>query len=737
MPKHITEILILLYILLTLGTLAEKKEEKADNSNDDEQYSKVVEKDDEDPLTVLNYFISKKDELKLNVDDNTVEDDVKEKEKKDGEKTLNLDNMLSLTPDSWMVKLISQIQESDFDVENDATANGDAKDPTAADLLWSDPEPVNLEELSPEEREGYELYEEAKSLLNASKPNKKEAYKKLLAAAELKNAPARIMVAWAQLIGHPLYQNVLAARETFDELAEEGNPDAHVALGFIHASGIGVEASQAKALVHYTLGALGGNTWAQMILGYRYWSGITVANSCEKALDFYRLVAKKVASEVSLSGGPMVQRIRLLEELENAGYSSGILDNDLIEYYQLMAEKGDVQAQVGLGQLHYQGGRGVAQDPQRALHYFLQAADAGNPIAMAFLGKIYFEGNDVVKADNETAYKYFKKAADMGNPVGQSGLGLMHLQGRGVDKDYSKALKLFSQAADQGWVDAQLQLGIMYFSGLGVRRDYKLANKFFSMASQSGHVLAFYNLAQMHATGTGMMRSCTTAVEFYKNVAERGSWGEKLMEAHTMYREGRFNEAFLTYSLLAEFGYEVAQSNAAFMLDRGEVTLWSSADEAFVRALAQWGRAAAQGYSAAQVKLGDYHYYGLGTSVDYEAAAMHYRHASEQQHNAQAMFNLGYMHEQGLGMQQDIHLAKRCYDMAAETSADAKVPVALALLKLSLFFSLKYFQESRWQEWLVLLNLDQSLGPNWDFYLVTVLVGLLAIIVYFRRPQQH
>lgn len=24
--------------------------------------------------------------------------------------------------------------------------------------------------------------------------------------------------------------------------------------------------------------------------------------------------------------------------------------------------------------------------------------------------------------------------------------------------------------------------------------------------------------------------------------------------------------------------------------------------------------------------------------------------ASEQQHNAQAMFNLGYMHEQGLGM---------------------------------------------------------------------------------------
>jgi SEL1 protein len=95
-----------------------------------------------------------------------------------------------------------------------------------------------------------------------------------------------------------------------------------------------------------------------------------------------------VSEEVSLSGGAAVQRVRLLDEMETPGYNSGILDNDLMEYYQLLAEKGDVQAQVGLGQLHYQGGRGVQQDPQRALHYFLQAADAGNPVAMAFLGKV-------------------------------------------------------------------------------------------------------------------------------------------------------------------------------------------------------------------------------------------------------------------------------------------------------------------------------------------------------------
>ncbi|XP_049811336.1 protein sel-1 homolog 1-like [Schistocerca nitens] len=591
-----------------------------------------------------------------------------------------------------------------------------------------------LRELTPEEKEAEELYQKGMAVLNATRGNKQEAYRLLQQAANLGHTAAEIQVAWAQLLGSTLPQNLEAAKDSFQQLAERGVPDAHMGMGFLYAAGLTVNVSQARALVHYTFGAIGGSAWARMALGYRYVSGVNLVGSCERALDFYRKVASKVSEEVSLSGGQAIHRIRLLEEVENPGYNSGILDNDLIEYYQMLAEKGDVQAQVGLGQLHYQGGRGVQQDHQKALQYFTQAAEAGNPVAMAFLGKIYFEGSDIVKQDNETALKYFKKAAELNNPVGLSGLGLMYLHGKGVEKDLAKAFKYFSQAADQGWVDGQLQLGNMYFRGLGVRRDYKLANKYFSLASQSGHILAFYNLAQMHATGTGLMRSCPTAVELFKNVAERGKWGEKLMEAHNHYREGRYDEAFVTYALLAELGYEVAQSNAAFLLDRGDVSMFVE-PETYVRALMYWGRAAAQGYSAAQVKLGDYYYYGLGTPVDYEMAASHYQIASDQQHNAQAMFNLGYMHEQGLGMRQDIHLAKRCYDMAAETSADAKVPVTLALMKLSILFGLKYIREHHWQDWFLLLNLDQIFGSNWDLYLITTLVGLLGIVVYFRRPQ--
>lgn len=53
-----------------------------------------------------------------------------------------------------------------------------------------------------------------------------------------------------------------------------------------------------------------------------------------------------MASDVSLTGGSAVQRVRLLDEVENPGSTSGMLEEDLIQYYQFLAEKGDVQAQV-------------------------------------------------------------------------------------------------------------------------------------------------------------------------------------------------------------------------------------------------------------------------------------------------------------------------------------------------------------------------------------------------------
>ncbi|KAL1514063.1 hypothetical protein ABEB36_003386 [Hypothenemus hampei] len=713
------KLLLLITVSLLCCEFSEETAQGPPSSNDKDKKDEEIS-EAEDPVKVYKFRVT--DAVRIEVRDHGQSEvtrlDSKENEETEKSPKENIEdlNFVIIGQNSIMERMAKEI---DFI----STIEEDVLEPDESEIP---PEP---EELTPEGLEAKKIYETAAALLTKTRPDKPKIYEMFMDASNKGNLQAKAAIAWAKLFGTTLKQDIYVAKTMFEELSLLGHPDGHMGMGFLYASGLYVNVSQSKALVHYLFGALGGNIWAQMTMGYRYFAGAGVISSCEKSLDFYRQVADTVSQGVSFSGGAAIQRIRLLDELEN-GYTSGILDNDLFEYYQLLAEKGDVQAQVGLGQLHYQGGRGVDLDYRKAMHYFTQAANAGNAMAMAYLGKIYLDGSDEVEANNETALKYFKKASELNNPVGLSGLGLMYLYGRGVDRDYNKAFKYFMAAADQGWVDGQLQLGNMFFSGLGVKKDYKLANKYFNLASQSGHVLAYYNLGQMHAKGTGMLRSCTTAVELFKNVAERGRWGELLMQGHSDYREGRYNEAFVQYALLAELGYEVAQSNAAFMLDRGEVPMFQP-NEAFVRALLYWSRGASQGYSAAQVKVGDYYYYGLGTFVDYETAATQYRIAAEQQHNAQAMFNLGYMHEQGLGISKDIHLAKRWFDLAAETSVDAKVPVTLALCKLNFLFTIEKLGESP------LPSLTDSLGSDWDLYLIITLICLLATIIYFRRPQNQ
>ncbi|XP_054759543.2 protein sel-1 homolog 1-like [Lytechinus pictus] len=498
-------------------------------------------------------------------------------------------------------------------------------------------------------RKGEELYQQALELINSTEDQSDLAYKLLVKAAYLEHPKSMSMVSYSFLFGDKLPLNITGAYDIFTRLANLGDPRGQAGLGFMHATGVGSNSSQAKALVYYTFSALGGDAFGQMMMGYRFWSGVGVAQNCETAMSYYKRVASKVADNVVISGGNIMVRVRLFDENEDLDTDAGMLDDDLIQYYQFLADKGDVTAQVGLGQLNYQGGRGVLRNHQRAFEYFTQAAESGDATAQAYLGKMYSEGGPLVKQDNATALKYFKKAADQNNPIGQSGLGLLYLHGQGVERDHVQAFQYFQQAADQGYVDGQLHLGTMYYSGLGVKRDYKMAVKYFNHASQSGHILGIYNLAQMHATGTGVMRSCHTAVELYKNVAERGEWSRLLESARKAYVDRKIHTALLQYSFAAELGYEVAQSNVAYLLDKGEVNIFGF-NETYQRALLHWQRAAAQGYTHARVKLGDYHYYGYGTDVDYEAAALHYRLAFEQQHNAQAMFNLGYMHEQGLGL---------------------------------------------------------------------------------------
>lgn len=75
--------------------------------------------------------------------------------------------------------------------------------------------------------------------------------------------------------------------------------------------------------------------------------------------------------------------------------------------------------------------------------------------------------------------------------------------------------------------------------------------------------------------------------------------------------------------------------------------------------------------------MGDAFFYGSGVPQDWRRAAALYSEAYGER-SAEAMFNLGFMHEFGAGVPGDTLLARRFYDMAAHTSKDAALAVALA-----------------------------------------------------------
>ncbi|XP_074081949.1 protein sel-1 homolog 2 isoform X3 [Macrotis lagotis] len=568
--------------------------------------------------------------------------------------------------------------------------------------------------------EGERLFELGTRVLKHSKSHKEkeEAFLLFARAADMGNLKAMETMADALLFGDLHPQNISAAIALYESLANEGSHKAQNALGFLSSYGIGIEHNQAKALVYYTFGSAGGSMMSQMILGYKYLSGINVLQNCEAALFHYKNVASYIADKLEKNDGVPVEKVRLAERPENLSTNSEILDWDVYQYYRFLAERGDIQIQVSLGQLHLIGRKGLEQDFYKALYYFLKAAKAGSANAMAFLGKMYLEGNPAVPQSNITAFKYFSMAANKGNAIGLHGLGLIYFHGKGVPV----------KAAEKGWPNAQFQLGFMYYSGSGVWKDYKLAFKYFYLASQSGQPLAIYYLAEMYATGTGVLRSCRTAVELYKGVCELGRWAEKFLTAYFAYKDGDINSSLVQYALLAEMGYEVAQSNSAFILESQMATILKK-DQMYPMALLLWHRAAVQGNAFARIKIGDYHYYGYGTKKDYQTAVTHYSIAVDKYRSAQAMFNLAYMYEHGLGISKDIHLARRLYDLAAETSPDAHIPVFLALLKLEMMHLIKDFRFYKYNMKWRWLKLENTLGPNWDLFFIGLIIVLLIILL--------
>ncbi|OWM82989.1 ERAD-associated E3 ubiquitin-protein ligase component HRD3A [Punica granatum] len=479
-----------------------------------------------------------------------------------------------------------------------------------------------------------------------------------------------------------------AAASEIEASAMAGYPHAQSALGFLYGMGQMRERSKVKAFLYHHFAAEGGNMQSKMALAYTY----SRQDMYEKAVKLYAELAEVAVNSFLISkDSPVIEPVRIhsgAEENKEALRKSRGEDDEDFQILEYQAQKGNALAMYKVGLFYYFGLRGLRRDHAKALWWFLKAVEKGEPRSMELLGEIYARGAGVER-NYTKAFEWLTLASRQQLYSAYNGMGYLYVKGYGVEKkNYTKAKEYFEKAADNDEPGGHYNLGVMYLKGIGVKRDVKLARKYFILAANSGQPKAFYQLAKMFHKGVGLKKNLPTATAFYKLVAERGPWSSFSRWALESYLKGDIGKAFLLYSRMAELGYEVAQSNAAWILDKygersmcmGEAGLCTDA-ERHQRAHSLWLQASEQGNEHAALLIGDAYYYGRGTERDFERAAEAYMHAKSQS-NAQAMFNLGYMHEHGQGLPHDLHLAKRYYDQALEMDPAAKLPVTLALTSL-------------------------------------------------------
>jgi TPR repeat protein len=147
-----------------------------------------------------------------------------------------------------------------------------------------------------------------------------------------------------------------------------------------------------------------------------------------------------------------------------------------IKLYKKSLRDGEEKVYFKLGTIYYKG-KGIRQDINKAMNYFLKASDYGHIKAKYNSAIIY--GLKQYKFHNyKKAYSIFLELAQNNYAKAQNKVGQYLLYGLGVDKDYKYAVKWFEESYFiNQYKPASCNLALMYASGKGVFPNLGRARK--------------------------------------------------------------------------------------------------------------------------------------------------------------------------------------------------------------------------------------------------------------------
>jgi len=502
-------------------------------------------------------------------------------------------------------------------------------------------------------------------------PEKRLKAHRILEYLGIKNKYEKALLKLADIYFFGYYgykQDIDKALQIYKLLADEmGSPQAQQKIGFIYSIGLGsTKRDQAKALLYLSFAAMNNDISSQMAIGYRYLFGIGTERNCDEAVWYYRKIADEMV-KIQQSGPPLGRilpppKISAYEDdggifgkgasnainrpIDEAKGASDISETELYQLYKYIEEheKHNPNKQVLIAINYYQGTPPIKKNFKKALKIFkvaarhlpeaiykadkleitqkdLESIPSDNKVkaaakAAAFVGQMYWRGEGV-EANEVEARKWYQRSAKMGYSAAINALGVMYQYGYGqLKQDEDMAVKYFLAASNKGNPDAQTNLGGILAESNNIENKISAYN-LFQQAYKTGNIVASYKLAHFYLGGEIIAEQCVFAASLYKSIAERASYYDELFEeAKLDLRRRDYNAALLKYIILSEQGYEMAQSNAAYLIDEGLASVNSifyNEQNPYSIALIYWKRSANQMNPDARVKVGDYYFYGLGT----------------------------------------------------------------------------------------------------------------------------
>lgn len=169
-------------------------------------------------------------------------------------------------------------------------------------------------------------------------------------------------------------------------------------------------------------------------------------------------------------------------------------------------------------------GAGTAWAQPTELETLHEACDSGH-LRSCYDAGVHYQIGRGVPVDFERAHALFEQACEGGDSYGCNGLGRLHEAGSGVPADMNQALAFYQRACDLGDLPVCYYIGWLYELSEQLPTDYERSRTYYQRACDGGEQLGCQGLAYMLLRGRGAAPDVEAARGLFEGACAAGSEG--------------------------------------------------------------------------------------------------------------------------------------------------------------------------------------------------------------------